>query len=141
MHRADGEALAHARVTASAGLAEVLGMDGGARIAGGQDVVDAMTGGAVRNRLGSAAGGEPVEAVLEARQLVRGHVVAGREAFILMAVPAGHGGDPRGIHQGAGLGGRQEIVLPVAARAVRRALGAGLHRHAVHALGIHLQHV
>ena len=79
VHRPDGEAAARVVVALAAGLAQVGVVDGGARIAGGIDVVNAVTAGAVGDGLAALARGQSVIAVLIGGHAVLRHRESGHQ--------------------------------------------------------------
>ncbi len=88
-----GELLRDAFVALAAGGVEVGTIDGGAGIAGGENVVHAVATGAVGGDDGTAFGGEAVIAVKVAGDAVAGHAELLREAHALVAAGADVAGD------------------------------------------------
>src|SRR6266581_7534467 len=89
-------------------------MDHRAGIPRGEDVVDAVAGGAVRDRLGARPQGQAVVAVLEGRDAVHRQVVARREALVAVTAPAGDARDSGRVHERSGLLRGEDRVLAVA---------------------------
>lgn len=84
-----GEPGADAGVALAAGLRQVRLVDGGQRVAGWQDVMDAVTGGAVGDRGGAELEREPVEALHVALHDLLGQTVARGDALRGVALAAG----------------------------------------------------
>ena len=89
VHARQRELLRHAFVALAAGGAQVGAVDGGVRIARGQNVVDAVATRAVGGHHRSALRGQPVIAVHVSRDAVAGQPELLRQAHALVAARAG----------------------------------------------------
>ena len=77
MHRANCESAACSDVALATRVREVIRMNVGRGVAGGQDVMDAMTAGAVSDLLHTAAPRQAMETVL-----IGGDLVCGQSVFL-----------------------------------------------------------
>lgn len=100
----DGEAGTGTGVAVATGLRQILRVHRRLGIAGGQDFVEAVAGGAVGDGLGAGFGGEAVEGVAESGDAVRGETEAAGEAEVAVAAAAGlaDGGGADGRASGFG---------------------------------------
>lgn len=132
----DDEVVARSGVTISASLRQVRGIDGGARVGGGKDVMHSMAGSAVGNTLRSAARGEAVVTVGVRWDAIGGQIIAQRQAFIAVTSSARGHGDARRADQRSLLFRAEDQVLAVAVAAHGRGGHAGSHGLPVHAFEI-----
>ena len=94
----DGElAFGYALVALAAGLAQVGGIDGGARIAGTEDGVHSVAGSAIGRGDFAFFDREPVIAVGVGCEAIDGQVIAQRQARIAVATAAGLRRDILGV--------------------------------------------
>ncbi len=93
MYGADGQFFADTLVALAAGLAQVRGIDGRARIAGAQNRVNAVAGGAVGRGERTFPHGQAVKTVGVGGEAVRRQVIEPGQASIRMAAPASLRGD------------------------------------------------
>ena len=134
MDRRARELLRHALVALAAGGVEVGAIDGGAGIARGQNVVDAVATGAVGGDDRAAFRGQPVIAVEVAGDTVAGHAKLLRKAHALVAAGADVAGKILLGDRRVGVGGRLDGVDAVAVGADRGELVAARDGLPVNAL-------
>ncbi len=140
--RVDAEELraepgADAGMALAAGLRQVLGIDRGARIAGGQNVVDAVAGSAIGRGEVAALQGQAMEALHVGREHVRRQPVLRDDPLRGMTLAAGFG-DVGRRHARRGQLDGGDGVLAMAVGADGRVAHAGLDRRAVNAAEVGL---
>ena len=131
----EGELLGNALVALAAGSVEVGGVDGGARIAGRQDVVNAVATGAVGDDDRTALRSEAVVAVVISGDAVADDAELLGEAHALMTAGAGVAREVLAGDRGVGIAGRLDGVDAVAIGADGGERVAARDGLAVNALG------
>ena len=132
MHGPQREPCPRAGMTLPARARQVLGVDGGVRVRGRQNVMHPVATGAIGHRLRASRGRQAVVGSLEADHPVRRHPELAGQAHVAVAPPA-RLGNVAGVHQRGAVGGRLDGVLPVAIRADRRLRDPLLQGFAMHA--------